>query len=148
MVYATSKTGIDLIKEFEGCKLLAYRCPADVWTIGYGHTRTAREGLKITQERAEALLREDLLEFEKGVNQAVTVPLKQHQFDALVSFAFNVGLGNFQRSTLLRLVNAEQWEHAASQFGRWIFADQKVLPGLKRRRMSEKSLFEGKGIEV
>lgn len=142
MVYSTSKRGIDLIKQFEGMFLKAYLCPAKIWTIGYGHTATARPGMVITEEQAEQLLRDDLLEFERAVNHAVTVPLKQHQFDALVSFAFNVGASALRGSTLLRKVNAEDWQGAAAEFDRWTRGGGKVLPGLVRRRAAERAMFE------
>lgn len=144
MVYTTSNDGIGLIKHFEGCKLSAYICPAGICTIGYGHTRTAKIGQTITAERAEQLLRDDLLSFERGVNRAVTVPLKQHQFDALVSFAFNAGIGALEGSTLLRKVNAEAWAEAALQFDRWVHGGGKRLPGLVRRRAAERAMFEGR----
>lgn len=144
MVYSTSQRGIDLIKQFEGMVLKAYLCPAKIWTIGYGHTRTAKPGMVITEEQAEALLRADLVDFERAVNHAVTVPLQQYQFDALVSFAFNVGASAFRGSTLLQRVNAERWTEAAAEFDRWTRGDGKVLPGLVRRRQAERAMFEGR----
>ncbi len=144
MVYTTSNDGIELIKHFEGLKLEAYLCPAKIWTIGYGHTRTAKPGMVITEEQAEALLRADLVDFECAVNHAVTVPLQQHQFDALVSFAFNVGASAFRGSTLLQRVNAERWTEAAAEFDRWTRGGGKVLSGLVRRRQAERAMFEGR----
>src|SRR5690606_6021729 len=140
----TSQRGVDLIKPFEGLKLPAYLCPANVWTIGYGTTRGVQKGQTITAAEAERLLRADLAVFEAGVSKAVKVPLEQHEFDALVSFAYNVGLGAFQKSTLLRLLNAGDKAGAAKQFDRWNKAGGKVLAGLTRRREAERKLFEGK----
>lgn len=139
-----SKTGLDLIKQFEGLRLKAYRCQAGVPTIGYGHTRTAKMGQSITQERAEELLREDVTPFEAAVSRLVTVPLNQGQFDALVAFAFNCGEGALERSTLLRLLNEGKYAEAALQFGRWVKGGGKELPGLVRRRAAERALFEAR----
>ena len=137
----TSKNGINLIKNFEGCRLEAYKCPAGVWTIGYGHTAGVKQGQKITKFQADALLIIDLEKFEKAVTKLVKKPITQNEFDALVSFAFNVGIGNFEKSTLLRLVNMGQFELASKQFERWIYAGGKPLTGLKKRRLAEKTLF-------
>ena len=137
----TSKNGINLIKNYEGCRLTAYKCPAGVWTIGYGHTAGVKQGDKITQLQADTLLAVDLQKFEYSVNKAVKKPITQNEFDALVSFAFNVGTGNFEKSTLLRLVNMGQFELAAKQFEKWIYAGGKPLTGLKKRRLAEKTLF-------
>lgn len=139
----TSQRGLDLIKQFEGLKLTAYLCPANVWTIGYGTTKGVTKGMTITAQRAEELLREDVAAFERGVSAAVRVPLEQHEFDALVSFAYNVGLGAFRTSTLLRLLNAGDKAGAAKQFDRWNKAAGKPLAGLTRRRAAERKLFEG-----
>ncbi len=137
-----SEKGLALIRQFEGLRLLAYKCAADVPSIGYGHTRTAKMGQSITKERAEELLREDVSRFEAAVSRLVTVPLTQGQFDSLVAFAFNVGEGALERSTLLRLLNAGQYAEAALQFGRWVKGGGKELPGLVRRRAAERALFE------
>jgi lysozyme len=144
MTMKTSQAGIDLIKTFEGIKLNAYLCPANVWTIGYGTTRGVKAGQVISAAKAEELLREDVREFERGVTEAVKVPLAQHQFDALVAFTYNVGLGAFRTSTLLRLLNKGEVAAAAGQFARWNKAGGKVLAGLTRRREAERKLFEGK----
>ena len=136
--------GLALIKEFEGLSLKAYICPAGVLTIGYGTTRGVRPGQTISEAEAEAMLRADVNRFAKGVSESVKVPLAQHQFDALVAFAYNVGLGAFRTSTLLRLLNKGEFASAAKQFDRWNRAGQKVLPGLTRRRAAERKLFEGK----
>lgn len=136
-----SEAGLDLIKQFEGLRLEAYLCPAGVWTIGYGSTNGVYEGMKITQEQAEERLRQDCRIAEACVNDCVAVPLKQGQFDALVSFTFNLGNDAFRRSTLRRKVNAQDWEGAANEFMRWIYAGGKPLEGLRRRRFAEKKMF-------
>ncbi|WP_313284644.1 lysozyme [Stutzerimonas kunmingensis] len=140
----TSQKGLDLIKSFEGLRLSAYKCPADVWTIGYGTTAGVKPGQNITKERAEELLREDVKRFEAQVLRLVKVPLTQGQHDALVSFVYNLGAGNLSNSTLLRLLNAGDYAGAAAQFDRWNKAGGKVLAGLARRRAAERALFEGK----
>ncbi len=136
-----SQKGLDLLKQFEGCKLDAYRCPAGVWTIGYGHTRDVEPGQVITRAEAEDLLREDLADFEEAVGDVVEIELTQGQFDALVSFAYNVGKGALRSSTLLRLLNNNDIQGAANQFVRWNKAGGQVLKGLTRRRLAEKELF-------
>jgi lysozyme len=137
-----SQNGINLIKKFEGCGLKAYKCPAGIWTIGYGHTgSTVHAGLQITSAEAEKLLKTDLLVHCNNVSKLVKVPLNQNQFDALVSFEYNVGYGNFKSSTLLKLLNQKKYKEAAEQFGRWKYAGKKELLGLVRRRNAEKELF-------
>jgi len=136
-----SKNGIELIKKYEGCKLNAYLCPANVWTIGYGHTKNVKEGDKITQEMAEQLLVNDLQQFENAVNAYCLRALTQNQFDALISFVFNLGSVAFRASTLLKRINANQMELAALEFERWNKAGGKVLEGLTKRRKDEKALF-------
>lgn len=137
----TSAVGINLIKRWEGFRSKAYLCPANVWTIGYGHTKTAKAGQVISELQAKSLLIRDLAEYEQAVNELVTVPLTQNQFDALVSFAFNVGTGAFSRSTLLRVLNRGEYEKVASQFGRWVNGGGRKLPGLVNRRREERELF-------
>ena len=132
---------IPLIKEFEGCKLKAYKCPAGVWTIGYGHTDGVKEGDEITQQEADRLLADDVHSFSAGVQRLVTSDINRNQLGALTSFAFNVGLGNLRHSTLLRLVNKGDFVGAANQFSRWNKAGGKVLAGLTRRREAERKLF-------
>ena len=137
-----SQKGIDLIKNFEGCRLTAYRCPANILTIGYGHTGSdVREGMMISQEKAESLLKTDLIVHCNNVEKLVKVPLTQSQFDALVSFEYNIGYGNFSNSTLLKLLNQKKYKECAEQFERWKIAGGKVLAGLVRRRQEEKKLF-------
>jgi len=142
----TSQKGIDLIKKYEGCKLTAYLCPAKIWTIGYGHTGTVanekiRQGMKITSLMAETLLEIDLQKFEYAINSSVEVELNQHQFDSLVSFVFNIGIGAFQKSTMLKLLNNGDLNLASNQFDRWIYGGGKKLAGLIKRRADEKKLF-------
>ena len=136
-----SQKGIDLIKRWEGFRSNAYLCPGNVWTIGYGHTKNVYQGMCISKEQAEQLLKEDLKHFEASVSQLVTVKLNQAQFDALVSFTFNVGVYAFKKSTLLRLINQENFLEGANQFERWVYANRKKLPGLVKRREEEKKLF-------
>ena len=136
-----SNRGIELIKKFEGLRLTAYRCSAGVLTTGYGHTRGVKAGDLITARQADEFLREDVRSAELVVNLDVKVWLSQGQFDALVSFVFNLGAGNFVKSTLLRKLNDGNYVGAADQFGRWIYAGKTELPGLIRRRAAERELF-------
>jgi lysozyme len=142
-----SDAGIALIKSMEGLRLDAYPDPAtgsDPWTIGYGHTGPeVRRGMTITEETAEQLLRNDCTKFEDCVTDALEVEVAQHQFDALVSFAFNVGCAAFMSSTMLKLLNAGNFEAAEQQFKRWDKAAGKVMAGLTRRRAAEADLFHG-----
>lgn len=141
----TSEAGKDLIKKFESLSLTAYKCPAGIVTIGWGTTRIdgrkVRIGEKVTLERAKQLFDKDLLVYEDCVRDNVRVPLTQAQFDALVSFTYNVGQGNFMTSTLLRLINQGKLKEAQPQFLRWNKAGGKVLKGLTRRRLAEAVLF-------
>ncbi|MFM2313731.1 MAG: hypothetical protein RLZZ04_3007 [Cyanobacteriota bacterium] len=141
--YALSQAGIELIKRFEGCRTNAYRCSAGVWTIGYGHTQTAKPGMMISHLDAEALLKKDLSRYEDAVTRLVKVPLTQGQYDALVSFAFNCGVEALRVSSLLRYLNKGQYNLAALQFPRWNRANGKILPGLASRREAEQKLFNG-----
>ncbi|MGE4335348.1 MAG: lysozyme [Pigmentiphaga sp.] len=138
----TSQKGLDLIKSFEGLRLSAYKDVVGVVTIGYGTTSGVKMGDTITKERAEELLREDVKRFEGYVDRLVKVPLTQGQFDALVSFTYNLGAANLSNSTLLRLLNAGIYADAALQFPRWNKAGGQVLAGLSRRRAAERALFE------
>lgn len=137
-----SLNGISLIKSFEGLRLEAYKDIVGVWTIGYGHTGgDVRPGLTITEPQAVDLLHVDLGKFEDGINAMVKVTLTQNQFDALCSFTYNVGLGNFQKSTLLKKLNASDFKGASLEFAKWRSAGGKVVPTLVRRRAEEESLF-------
>lgn len=140
----TSENSLALIRQAEGLRLRAYKCPAGVWTIGYGTTAGVKEGQIITRERAEELLRDDVKRFEDQVLRLVKVQLTQGQLDALVSFTYNLGAANLGNSTLLRLLNAGDYKGAAAQFDRWTKAGGKELPGLVKRRAAERALFEGK----
>lgn len=137
-----SEKGLELIKHFEGLRLQAYRCSAHVWTIGYGHTAGVQPGDAITVAQADAFLREDVAASERSVSQYVTVSLTQCQFDALVSFTFNLGAGSLCTSTLLKKLNAGDEAGAADEFLRWVNAGGQKLPGLVRRREAEKRLFK------
>lgn len=133
--------GLEIVKQFEGCELSAYRCPAGIWTIGYGSTGPhVKPGLVITPQRAEALLQEDLARFEAAVDNAAP-GASQNQFDAMVAFAFNVGTTAFTKSTLLRKHKAGDFAGARAEFARWNKAGGKVLPGLTRRRAAEAALY-------
>lgn len=134
-----SKNGLDMIKKFELLKLDAYYCPAGVLTIGYGHTGVdVKEELKITPERAEQLLINDVQRFVDNINKVVKVDINQNQFDSLVSLAFNIGNGNFNRSTLLKKINANApMNEIQHEFSRWNKGGGKVLAGLVKRRKLE-----------
>lgn len=132
----TSKRGIDLIKSFEGCRLTAYRCPAGVWTIGYGHTAGVVPGQVITQSNAIDFLAADLIKYETAVTKNVKLPLNQAQFDALVSFTYNCGAGNFAK--LIKNRNYAQIADALLLYNK---GGGKVLAGLTRRRKAERELF-------
>lgn len=143
----TSANGIAVIKYFEGCELKAYPDPATggvPWTIGYGHTGPeVRKGLVWTQRQADDALRSDLRKFETAVSTITRVELTHGQFDALVCFAYNLGIGALQSSTLMAMVNARNFEGAAEQFKRWINANGNPMPGLVRRRAAEACLYTG-----
>jgi lysozyme len=159
----TSEAGIQLIKDFEGCHSSPYLCPAKLWTIGYGHVLYPQQARMKTEERVSLCLKEDhakvwgtdeiieLLEkdlsrFESGVLRLCpSAADNQCHFDALVSFSFNVGLGNLQASTLRMKYNRDDFEGAANEFPKWRKANGQVLQGLVRRREAEKSLFESGG---
>ena len=137
----TSHKGIDLIKEFEGLRLKAYKCPGGVWTIGYGHTAGVKPGMVISEAQAEEYLKADLIAFEKYLN-SLGLAINQNQFDALISFIYNVGTGNFSRSTLLRKVRANpQGNSIMDEFLKWVYSKGHVLPGLQRRRLAEMKLY-------
>ena len=139
-----SLEGLSLIKKFEGCKLIAYKCSAGVWTIRYGHTTGVKEGDVCTQEEAEKLLRGDIFKFEEYVQDSVKVDLDQSQFDALVAWTFNLGPGNLRSSTMLKKLNNGEYESVPFEMRRWNKAGGKTLDGLIRRRQAESLLFESK----
>lgn len=137
-----SENGLDLIRKFEGLRLETYDCPGGKLTIGYGHTGSdVKPGLKISAEKATALLKEDVKRFEKSVTEMVTIPMTQGMFDALVSFSFNLGAGKLQSSTLLKKLNAADKQGAAEEFLKWNKANGEPLAGLTARRNGERELF-------
>ena len=137
----TSPKGIALLKEFEGLRLKAYQCPGGVWTIGYGHTAGVKHGMVISERQAEEYLKADLIAFERYLN-GLGLALNQNQFDALVSFIYNVGTGNFSSSTLLRKVRANPQDNSImDEFLRWVYSKGRVLPGLQHRRLAEMKLY-------
>lgn len=141
----TSQKVIDLIKHFEGLRNSMYADSIGIPTIGYGHViKTGEEYLMtktLSNEEADQLLQSDLVQFENRVSGAVKVSLTQNQFDALVSFSFNVGIGNLRSSTLLKKLNAGDYKGAQAEFSRWNKADGQVYAGLTRRRQAEANLF-------
>ena len=137
-----SERGIDLIRHHEGCRLDAYQDSAGVWTIGYGHTGSAaQEGARITQAEAEDLLRADLASAESGVADLVSADLSQSQYDALVSFVFNVGRSALASSTLVERLNDGIVLKVPQELCRWIYAGGARSKGLARRRVAEAALF-------
>lgn len=140
MAMKTSSKGVSLIKSFEGCRLKAYKCPAGVWSIGYGHTAGVKDGDRITQEQADDYLRNDLVKYEKAVlNYDSIYHFNQNQFDALVSFTYNCGVGNLKNLT-------QSGKRTLAQISGKILLYNKaggvVLRGLQRRRAAEKELFD------
>lgn len=131
----TSQNGINLIKRFEGCKLTAYKCPAGVWTIAYGHTADVYSGMKITQQQADEFLKQDLVVYENHVNN-LNRPFNQNEFDALVSFCYNCGAGSLQ--TLCKNRTNAQIADALLLYNK---GGGKVLQGLVNRRKAERELF-------
>ena len=139
-----SAEGLALIKKFEGCELEAYQDAVGVWTIGYGHIKGVKEGMTITKQQAEEMLLEELVEYENYVLEAVNHQLDQCMFDALVSWTYNLGPSNLNASTMLKVLNAGDYDGVPEQIKRWNKAGGKVLTGLVRRREAEALLFEGK----
>jgi lysozyme len=141
----TSQNGYDLIKQFEGLRLRAYRDSVGIWTVGWGHTAGVLPGTVITQDIAEHLLEMDVMDAEQDIAHNVTVPLNQNQFDALVCWTFNLGGTKLHTSTLLRVLNQGNYEETARQFLRWnkgmVDGQMVELPGLTKRRAAESALF-------
>jgi lysozyme len=135
-----NEAGLALLKSFEGCRLSAYQCSAGRWTIGWGHASDVKEGDKITEHQAEAILDVDLDRFETGVSK-LCPNAAPNQFSALVCFAFNVGLTNFAASRLLARYLAGGPLAAANEFKKWVHVKGVVVPGLVRRRQAERALF-------
>lgn len=139
-----SQKGIELIKQFEGYSSKAYPDPATggaPWTIGYGTTKGVKPGMVITAQQAEKMLRDDVAKFESGVSSLITAPTTQGQFDAMVSLAYNIGLGNFGKSTLLKKHNSRCYTCAADQFRVWNRANGKAMNGLTKRRAAERQVY-------
>ena len=137
-----SQRGIDLIKQFEGCELEAYQDLVGKWTIGYGHTKWAHEGMRITEDKAEQMLAKELVEFEDYINKYVIADLEQNQYDALTSWVYNLGPTNLLSSTMLKVLNAGKYSEVPYQMKRWNRAGGLVSKGLTRRREAEARLFE------
>lgn len=141
--------GLELIKEFEGYRANAYRCPAGVWTIGYGHTSMAgapvvKRGMRVTRDEAHEILKNDLLKYEKQVNHALgdhVKKLNSNQYSACVSLCYNIGGGNFKSSSVVRYIKYGELDVAADKFLLWNKAGGRVLRGLTRRRKAERELF-------
>lgn len=143
-----SRDALNQIKEFEGFSAIAYRCAAGVLTVGYGHTSAAGspkvvEGMVVSKPEAERILRMDMQKFEIGVDHAVTVPLKQNQFDALVSLAFNIGMPAFNKSTLLKKLNRGDYEAVPAEIMKWNKVGGREIMGLTRRRRAETKMWRG-----
>jgi lysozyme len=137
-----SKDGlVTLTEQFEGCRLVAYQDQVGVWTIGYGHTKNVKQGDICTQAQAEAFLLADVQECVDGINAHAKVQLTQRKFDALVDFAFNLGLGALEHSTLWKKLNAGDFAGAAAEFPKWDMAGGKHVSGLLRRRKAEQAFF-------
>ena len=142
----TSQKGIDLIKEFEGCVLKAYKCPAGVWTIGYGTTQGVKPNMVITQAQAETFLKRDIKPVESVLN-GMGINYTQWQFDALVAFVYNLGVGAFKSSTMYKYIVAKRKDvEITDQMVRWVNSGGKPLLGLKRRRVAEANMFLGKNL--
>lgn len=138
-----NKEGLSIIKQCEGCRLKAYLCPSLIPTIGYGHTTGVKMGDTITQADADRFLLQDIKRFEQAVSALVKVPINTNQFSALVSFTFNVGVGAFKSSTLLKKLNLRDYKGCSNEFERWVYgSNKKPLEGLKKRRKLEKQLFD------
>lgn len=132
-----TREGIEMIKRFEGFRSEAYKCPAGMWTIGYGHTQGVGEGMRISEQEAEKMLLNDLTKVEAAVRRLVG-DIEERKIDALVSLTYNIGISAFMNSTLCRKVKANKDDKTiASEFGRWIYANRQVLPGLAKRRKEE-----------
>lgn len=134
-------TGFDLIKKWEGLRLEAYLCTAGVPTIGYGHTKGVKLGDVCTEDQANQWLLEDMLEASEAIDRLVKVPLNNNQYGALTSFVFNLGWGNLQSSTLLKMLNEGKYLEASNQFLRWNKVKGVTSTGLSNRRAEEMTLF-------
>ena len=141
----TLSTGLALIKRFEGFSATPYLCPARIWTIGYGHVLLPAERhtlMQVDEAMAERLLIGDVHFAERAVRKYIHIPLSQNQFDALVSFTFNVGAGALQRSALRRVINRGEADEIPRQWMRWVWGGGRRLTGLARRRAAELLVFQ------
>ena len=136
-----NEAGIKLISEFEGCALTAYQDIKGIWSIGFGHTANVKQGDTCTAEQAQEWLTQDTQWAVERLNRMIKVSLNENQFSACVCFAYNVGTGNFERSTLLRCINTSHLDDAANEFLKWNRANGIVSSGLTRRREQERALF-------
>jgi lysozyme len=142
-----SQNAINLIKQFEGCRYNPYRDSVGLWTVGYGHligdgkSLSSGDNRIFTQEEIDSFLVNDLTRTETGINMLVRVPITQNQYDALCSFCYNLGIGTFQKSTLLKDINAKLWDAAANDLLKFHFAGGVSQPGLVKRRQAEHDLF-------
>ena len=141
MTRLINSLGLALVKNYEGLRLEPYKCPAGIWTVGYGHTKGVTEHTHCTPEMAEAWLESDLMHAEEEVTRLVKVPLNDNQYSALVSFTFNVGAGNLQTSTLLKKLNEGGYDLVPAYIKAWVFAAGKQQPGLVKRRAAEAALW-------
>ena len=137
-----------LIKKYEGLRLDAYKCPGGIWTVGYGHTSNVDQHTSITEIEADIYLGVDVELIEKRLNGDLYVPLTQSMFDAICSFAFNVGTTAFANSTMYKYLSISDYASAADEFRRWVYAKGKKLPGLQRRRYEERDLFLKDKIDI
>jgi lysozyme len=146
-----NEAGMRLIMQSEGCRLRAYPDPANApprgdgtpWTCGWGSTGTdIKEGVTWTQEQCDKRLMEDLAKFEKAVDELITYPLSSNQFSSVVCFVYNIGVGAFKKSTMLRLINSGDLVGASRQFALWVRANGRVMAGLVTRRQAEMNLFQ------
>ena len=133
---------VDHIKKWEGYRGVAYQDTGGVWTIGYGHTKSAKPGMQISRERAEELLRGDIQWVEDVLNTSVLVPVNQQQYDVLGSFVYNVGGTAFRNSTMLRKLNAYDYAGVTHEFGRWVHDNGRRIQGLVNRREDEARLWK------
>ena len=136
-----SKQGLALTEMFEGCRLAAYQDSGGIWTIGYGHVKGVTQGMTCTQAQAEQWLLADVADAEAAVNRLVHIAMSQEEYDALVDFTFNVGMGAFAGSMMLKLLNARDIEGAADEFEKWDLVNGQIVAGLLRRRQAERALF-------
>ena len=137
----TNPAGMELIRTFEGCELVAYKDCVGTWTIGYGSTHCVFPGLVISRSDAAQRLMSDLIVAERAVEHSVSVPLSDNQFSSLVSFVFNLGGGALEKSTLLKKLNAGNYEEVPAELSKWCYAGGKIMGGLKKRRDAEGKLW-------